>query len=642
MCRITGFIEFHKNSGYDHGRVVNDMRDTMTYGGPDDAGNYIDAENGVALGHRRLSIIDLSPSGHQPMIDGELVITFNGEIYNYEEIKKELEEEGVTFKTHSDTEVILKAYRLWGMDAVSKFRGMWAFAIWDTRAKKLTLCRDRAGVKPLYWYFKDGLFMFSSEMKAFLKHPKFTKKINAAALGLYFQYGYITSPHSIFENAYKLEPGSFLTIDSGMNIKKAKYWKIEDHYLKTRDERLEWMNRSDAAVMEELEALLADSFKLRMVADVPVGMFLSGGIDSSLLTAILSKDAKTPLKTFTIGFHEKEYNEAEWAKKVAAHLGTDHTELYCTTKEAFEIIPKLPGIYDEPFGDASAIPTHLVSALARKSVTVSLSADGGDEQFCGYSRYFMISERIKKITRNPFAPMLSGVLDLISPETAFSIYEKLGAILPKWHNFRDKFAKLKGVLKISDGISQYDFSNKYFLNSELSALGIEKNADQLFKYDRSFDKQDILTRMMFLDINTYLPDDVLTKVDRAGMSVALEGRDPFLDGKILEYSAKLPLKFKYRDGVSKFILKQILYKYVPRELIDRPKQGFGVPVHEWFKNDLKELYIEHLAFDKVRREGILNAEAVSKLLDDYLAGRGVNAYKLWFLFMFELWFEKYM
>lgn len=642
MCRIAGFWDFHEGAGYDAGNILDKMRDTMTHGGPDDAGSYHDACRGrVALGHRRLSIIDLTPSGHQPMVFEDFAIVFNGEIYNFAEVKAELVKKGHKFLSTSDTEVILKAWLEWGRASVDKFRGMWAFALWDKKEKTLTLSRDRLGVKPLYWYYKDGLFMFSSELKAFHAHPGFDKKLDYDSLSLYLQYGYITAPKTIFHNTHKLEPGFFLTIDERRNIKKFEYWSAEKAFLAGATGRAK--ARDEEAAADELEALLLESFKLRMVSDVPVGMFLSGGVDSSLLTALLAKESGgAALKTFTIGFDENEYNEASWAKKVAERLGTEHTELYCRPSDAFDIIAKLPDIYDEPLGDASAVPTYLVSKLARTKVKVSLSADGGDEQFCGYNRYFMMNDRIRRFASNPFLSMVSGALDLVSAETAFSVYEKLSPILPRWNNFYDKFAKLKKVLKTKNRIAQYDLSNKYFIDEDVTALGLERVSSQLVKFGREFENLNLLDQMMYYDIKTYLPDDILVKVDRAGMSVALEGRDPFLDHKITEFAAALPLDLKYRGGVSKYILKKILYRHVPRELVDRPKQGFGVPVYEWFRDELKGCYYEHLAPDKIKREGVFDAAAVSGLLDAYMNGRGVNPYKLWFLFVFELWYEKYM
>ncbi|MEM3227304.1 MAG: asparagine synthase (glutamine-hydrolyzing), partial [Thermoplasmata archaeon] len=443
MCRIVGFLDFSNKNNYNLERVITSMRDTLIYGGPDDAGNFIDQSNNLALGHRRLSIIDLSITGHQPMEFDNYVIVYNGEIYNFIDIKKELEALGYKFYSTSDTEVILKAFHRWGFKSVDKFRGMFAFAIWDKKDHKLILCRDRVGVKPLYYYYNNDLFMFASELKAFHMHPKFIKNISFEALSLYLQYGYITAPYSIFENTYKLEPGQFLVLDGKGKIEKFNYWNVDSFFKNP-------LGDSEESITQELELILEESFKLRLVSDVPIGVFLSGGIDSSTVAALLQKNMSEKLKTFTIGFYEKDYNEANYAKKIANYLGTDHTEVYITAKEAFDVISKIPEIYDEPFGDSSAIPTYLVSKLAKSKVKVSLSADGGDEQFCGYTRYWAVGNTIKIINKFKLMSILSTITTLINPEVAFRIYKVFMPLLPKWNNFRDKYIKLRAVLKNKD------------------------------------------------------------------------------------------------------------------------------------------------------------------------------------------------
>jgi asparagine synthase (glutamine-hydrolysing) len=642
MCRITGFWDFNYKCDYDLDLVLTKMRDSLKHGGPDDAGNYIEKNKGLALANRRLAILDLSPLGHQPMMDdkNEIVVVFNGEIYNFAEIKNELIKFGYKFRSNSDTEVIIYAYKKWGLDCIEKFRGMFAIVIWDKREGKLILISDRVGVKPLYYYFKDGLFMFASELKAFHQHPKFQKELNEQSLSFFLQYGYIPSPYAIFKYTYKLEPASFLIVKDGL-LKKEKYWEIENFFLegKNEKEKDKWLKRSEGELVEELESLLTESFKLRLVSDVPVGMFLSGGIDSSTVCALLAKEG-IKLKTFTIGFYEKEYNEAPFAKKVAEYLGTDHTEFYCTPKETFEIIPKLPEIYDEPFGDSSAIPTYFVSKLTREKVKVSLSADGGDEQFCGYTRYWMLVEKINKISKLPFKNTIRNLLNIFSPELASKIYNLFKPILPKYTNFRDKYFKLKNVLQADNLIAQYDLSLKIFLKEDLLKLGFQSKTESIFNLETNgLDNYSIL---MLLDLKTYLPDDLLVKVDRATMSVALEGREPFLDHKLLEWTSKLPSEFKYKNGKSKYLLRKVLYKYVPPELIERPKQGFGMPVYEWFKKDLKDLYLNYLDETKIKKEGLFNHIEVKKLLDDYLKERGVNHNKLWLLFIFEQWRERWL
>lgn len=638
MCRIVGFLDRGWKGEYSLDKVIIEMRDSMTYGGPDDAGVFIDRDMALALGHRRLAILDLSPAGHQPMEFSGLVITYNGEVYNFREIAKELEKEGYEFFSGSDTEVILKAFHRWGFSAVEKFRGMFAFCIWDKTEKRLILCRDRIGVKPLYYYHNDGLFMFASELKAFHYHPKFRKTLSFEGLGLFLQYGYITSPFSIFENVYKLEPGHFLILESNGELKKFPYWRIDDYF------EAERLKGSEEELAEELESLLIESFKLRMVSDVPVGLFLSGGIDSSTVCALLQRDSTKPLKTFTIGFHEKDYNEAEYAKKVAEYLGTDHTELYCTPNEAFEVIPKLAHIYDEPFGDSSGIPTYLVSKLAKSKVKVSLSADGGDEQFCGYTRYWTVGDFSNKLKKIPFLRLWSKSLSLISPEVAFNLYKIFKPLLPKWTNFRDKYIKLRNVLNVNTIESRYDIYNKIFLPDELRWLFLTNHSlvNHGLKISLNGAKYEAFTFMMLYDLKTYLPDDILVKVDRATMSMALEGREPLLDHKMLEFTSRLPVDMKYRNGISKFLLRKILYKYVPKDSVKRPKMGFGVPIYEWFKGELKELYRAYLDPERIRKEGLFNHGVVEELLKGYFEDRGVNHNKLWLLFVFELWKEKWL
>lgn len=648
MCRITGFWDLSFKGEYNLPQIALSMRDTLIHGGPDDGGIYIEPQQGLALAHRRLSILDLSPLGHQPMEFENLVITYNGEVYNFKEIRNELENLGYTFKSNTDTEVVLKAFHKWGINAVHKFRGMFAFAVWDKKKKELILVRDKIGVKPLYWYFKEGLFMFSSELKAFPKHPKFKKQLNLKGLTLYLQYGYITAPYTIFENTYKLLPGYYLKVDSKGNIKINPYWEIENFFLKGIAEKEKWLKRNEEELTEELEGLLTESFKLRMVADVPIGMFLSGGIDSSLVCALLTKEGYR-LKTFTIGFYEKKYNEAPYAKKIAQHLGTEHYELYCTPREAYEIIPKLPEIYDEPFGDSSAIPTFLVSKLAKSQVKVSLSADGGDEQFCGYTRYIFTFNKITKLANFPLKDLVVKILEILGVDNLYKLYKIFSFILPKYTNTRDKIEKLIKILKEKDPIRAYDTSLKYFLAKDFKNL-IKIDLpleDHLFKVKTlqkktNLSKSDLLTLLMYYDLKTYLPDDILVKVDRATMEVALEGREPFLDHKILEWSTQLPTELKYKNGKTKYILRKILYKYLPQELVDRPKQGFGVPIYEWFRNELKELYMDYLNREKVDSLGIFNYKEIERMMKLYLEGKGINHHKLWLLFIFQLWQERWL
>lgn len=638
MCRIVGFKDYRYQAGYGLGNTVEAMRDTLIHGGPDDAGIF--EYGNVAFGHRRLSILDLSSLGHQPMTFEKLIITYNGEVYNFKEVRKELEDSGYGFQSDSDTEVILKSFHKWGKKAVHKFRGMFAFAIYDLEKEQIVLCRDRAGVKPLYWYFQDGLFMFASELKAFHQHPGFQKELNHDSLSLFLNHGYIKAPHTIFKNTYKLEPGTILTIDGDQKIEIERYWDIRDYYEEGFENLAHGQKRQDEDVIAELETVLQESFDLRMVSDVPVGVFLSGGIDSSLLTALLQKKSSVPIKTFTIGFEENDYNEADDARKIAAHLGTDHSELYCTPKEAFDIVPRIADVLDEPMGDTSIIPTLLVSKMARNEVKVALSADGGDELFCGYTRFWYHGNRVRNLENMPFRKMLANILSTIDPKRVSDIYKKLSWFLPAYPNVRDKYAKLIEVLQAEDAVGVYSKSEQCFLSKDIKALGLVPGADQYAGMDRL--NGDVLSLFMYLDTKTYLPDDILMKVDRATMSVALEGREPFLDHKIMEFAAKMPMDLKYRDGTSKYALKKILYNYLPKDLIEKPKRGFSVPVFEWFKTDLKTVYQDVLSEDRIKADALFDYREVNDLLSAYFNDEGVNHNKLWNLFVFQQWKEKYL
>ena len=628
MCRIAGFQDFNYKANYDMESVILDMRDTLIHGGPDDAGVFISHPDSFALAHRRLSILDLSSSGHQPMQFENLVIVYNGEVYNFKEIRIELENEGYDFKSDSDTEVILKAYHRWRFDCVQKFRGMWAFAIRDKQEKKLILCRDRIGVKPLYWYYQDGLFMFASELKAFHQHPLFKKEINELALSLFLQYGYIKAPDSIFKNVYKLEPGNFLILNDNGGITKYRYWDVRDYFLSGQQKRF---SPDEKDIIDEAEKILTESFQLRLVSDVPVGVFLSGGIDSSLVTALLQKNSSKPLKTFTIGFHEQDFNEAHWARKVAEFLETDHTELYCTPEQAHDVLFKLPELYDEPFGDASAIPTHLVSKLAKKTVTVALSADGGDELFYGYSRHWFASKKI------PFAFFLKKIVKLLTPDLAEEIYKRLHIFLPGVTNFRERYVKFVNCLRAEDDLEKFDFLCKYFLPEEIKSLNIQKIVTNVQSITLP-ENLSILQKNSLIDILTYLPDNILVKTDRATMGVALEGREPFLDNKIVEFAAQIPDKIKFKNKTGKYILKQILKRHLPSDIIDRPKQGFDVPVFYWFKNELKDLCYEYILHDNL----YFDRKALELLLEDFFERKRGSALKIWFLLVFSMWVKMWM
>ena len=636
MCGIAGFLDRSFNSDE---AILRRMTDSMIHRGPDDSGYSVFnvLEGRVGLGQRRLSIIDLSPRGHQPMRFKNLTIVYNGEIYNYQEVRSELKQFGYTFQSDSDTEVILAAFHKWGPVSLNKFRGMWAFAIWNDKTKELFLCRDRMGVKPLYWYKHNGLVLFASELKAFHNHPGFIKELDDSAIGLYFKYSYIPAPHCIFKNAHKLQPGSWLIFKNNQEINEFEYWSPDRYFIEGHLEKDRWLKRPESEITDELETILTEGFKLRMVSDVPVGMFLSGGIDSSIVTALLQKEYSKPLKTFTIGFHEKKYNEAEWANKIAKHLGTDHTELYCTPKDAFSVIEKLSSIYDEPFGDSSAIPTFLVSQLARKSVTVALSADGGDEQFCGYPRYLKVN-RVHSVPK-VFRKSLSAFLNLVPPSSISQLYRLLNTGSSQWQNMEDKYSKMRDAIGKTNLEDQFNSLKSYFRDKELTSM----NVKLVTKYATTIpEKLDTVTELMRIDLAYSLIDDMLAKVDRASMAVGLESREPFLDNKILEYSSKIPIELKYKNGKTKHILRNILYKYVPSNLVDRKKMGFEVPIHDWFKQDLKPLYKQYLDRGRIQRAGLFNADYINNLTQRYFDNQLIDAHKLWLLCNFEMWREKWL
>ena len=635
MCGISGFIDFKGNSSKE---ILKNMTDVLHHRGPDDSGyaihNVPNTNTQVGLGHRRLSILDLSTHGHQPMSFQDIELVYNGEVYNFNEIKQELLKYGYLFDSHSDTEVILKAYHKWGLEAIHKFNGMFTMTIFDKHLKKVFIIRDRSGIKPLFWYQKEETILYASELKSFHKHPKFQKVINTNALALFLQYQYIPEPHSIFEDCYKLQAGHYLEIDlTSQEISQHKYWDVIDAYNKPK------LDISEEEAINETEKVLTSAFQYRMVSDVPVGIFLSGGYDSSVVTALLQKHSSQKLKTFTIGFHEKGYDETPYAREVSKYLGTDHTEYYCTQKDALEIIPKLAEIFDEPFSDDSAIPTTLVSQLAKQDVSVALSADGGDELFAGYNKYtlsqqyYNLFSKIPKVAHKP----LNSLMMEINPNNI--------PLANKSYNFATKYEKAKNILgadnctdvmqHISQHVTQHEL--KDILKSDFTLPSTNFDTASLLN-----EENDDLASMLAIDYKTYMLDDILTKVDRATMSVSLEGREPLLDYKLIEFVATLPSAYKYKNGTTKHILKEITHRYIPKEMMDRPKMGFGVPLIEWFKDELKEYFLVYFDEERLKQEGIFNAKKVVNMRDRYLQGEKVNIEILWSLLVFQMWHEKWM
>jgi asparagine synthase (glutamine-hydrolysing) len=658
MCGITGFIDPGTLRYDDLFGAIKRMTSAIQHRGPDDEGIWIDETIPIVLGHRRLSIIDLSPSGHQPMVSahGRYVMVFNGEIYNYLDIKQQLEASGdaPAWRGHSDTEVLLAAFERWGPEkAIQQCTGMFAIALWDIRDRKLHLIRDRMGEKPLYYGWSNQVFLFGSELKAFYAHPKWMGEINRDALCLYLRYNYVPAPYSIFKHVFKLIPGAILTV-SLEEIKNASihaditdlqpkpYWSIHDV---VDDGMHHQLHISDTEAIDHLHDLLKDAVGKQMIADVPLGAFLSGGIDSSTVVAIMQAQSSRPVRTFSIGFHEKDFNEAHYAAAVAKHLGTDHTELYVTPEEAYDIIPRLPEIYDEPFADSSQIPTCLISALTRRYVTVSLSGDGGDELFGGYNRYAYANDVWNWIRKIPYPARksVSEAIQWFSPKQWEQAYQVLKNFLPSRYqvnNAGDKILKLSRILGTKSLQEVYkQFISHWKVPHQVVLNGIEPKAR--YAYHKPADLDSFISWMMYVDAFTYLPDDILVKVDRAAMHVSLETRVPMLDHRVVEYVWKLPLHLKLRNGESKWLLKQVLYQYVPPELVNRPKMGFGVPLQHWLRGPLREWAEDLLAVKRLKEEGFFHVEKVRQKWEEHISGRRNWQYHLWDILMFQAWLAFY-
>jgi asparagine synthase (glutamine-hydrolysing) len=635
MCGIAGFIDF-KNRASKNELIK--MTDAVSHRGPDAFGYFWDQKQNyqVGLGHRRLSIIDLSPLGNQPMqsANGRFQIVFNGEIYNFREIKESLLNLGHQFISNSDTEVILHAFEEWGTKSVDCFRGMFAFVIYDVQNERITCFRDRAGVKPFFYYWLGDLFLFASELKSLMAHPGFQKEIDMDATASFFQFGYVPSRYCIFKNTYKLKAGHFLTIDlKTKKIETRQYWNVYDFYNR---EKLRIL--FDEAV-DETENILTESFSYRMVADVPVGIFLSGGYDSACVTALLQKNSSKRLQTFTIGMQDEKLNEAHFAKEVAKILGTDHHEQYCTEKEARDIVYDLPYYYDEPFGDSSAIPTILVSRMARQHVTVALSADAGDEIFGGYNHYESALKYDSRLRATPLFLRKAGVAMM----HAVPVQQ-----LPPFRGnnlLRRKYQKLTNVLRDPGPYSLFINMHTHFSQKEKELIFQNEFRDTTFDYDTNALQEkyfDLLSYNMAIDYNTYLVDDILQKVDRATMSISLEGREPFLDQHIIEWAARLPQEFKINKGERKYILRKIVHKYVPEQLMNRPKKGFAVPVASWLENGLRPLVNEYLNEGFLKKQGLFNWDHVSDIKRQFYNKRKVTHEKMWLLLMFQMWYDKWM
>jgi asparagine synthase (glutamine-hydrolysing) len=654
MCGITGFWDTSRQkSALEMQAIAQKMSDALLHRGPDDGGAWVDAAAGIALGHRRLAIVDLSPQGHQPMVsaNGRYIIVFNGEIYNFLDLRRELERLGHRFRGSSDTEVMLAAFTEWGLQqAVQQFNGMFAFALWDCQERVLHLCRDRLGEKPLYYGWMGKTLLFGSELKALKAYPHFQSEINRDALALFLRHNYIPTPYSIYQGIYKLPPATVLTWNGGeTRSSPIPYWSAKQI---AESGVTHPFAGSESEAAEKLEALLQEAVKLRMVADVPLGAFLSGGIDSSTIVAMMQRVSSQPVKTFTIGFYENSYNEAAYAKAVAQHLGTDHTELYVTPEEALAVIPKLPTLYDEPFSDSSQIPTFLVSQLARGQVTVALSGDGGDELFGGYNRYFLVSKIWQQIGWIPstLRQFAGDALTSLSSDKWNQAFSHVDSLLPaqlQHPNPGDKIHKLAEILAMPNPDAMYRGLVSHWKNPEVLVIGSREPPTVLTDSLSWAHLPSFIQRMMYLDTVSYLPDDILVKVDRASMGVALEARVPLLDHRLVEFALRLPLSMKINNSGGKWLLREILCKYVPRNLIERPKMGFGVPIDRWLRGSLRDWAEELLSSERLQQEGFFNAQPIRQKWKEHLEGDESDGlrqrnwqYYLWDVLMFQAWLEE--
>lgn len=644
MCGIAGYFTLPRSRSSEQMTAeVTRMTDAIILRGPDDSGAWVDAERGIALGHRRLSILDLSPLGHQPMAsaDGRFVIVFNGEVYNFQQLRLELETHGYTWRGHSDTEIMLAAFQHWGVKTATKlFNGMFAFALWDKQEQCLHLGRDRLGEKPLYYGWLGDTFIFASELKAIRKFPGFNAAINRDVICSQIRFNYIPDPWCIYEGFHKLPPAALLTVRTPDERPRPElYWSLREVIEHGRDHPF---TGSGKEAVDTFEEMLKKAVGLRMVADVPLGAFLSGGIDSSLIVAMMQAQSSRPVRTFTIGFDVPEYNEAEFAKAVANHLKTDHTELYVTGKDALDTIPLIPSLYDEPFSDYSQIPTYLVCKMARQQVTVALTGDAGDELFGGYERYFVGRSLWDKFAWMPPAlkKAAAGAMTLLPPQALNSLGSAARPLLPsrlRHIPFGDKLHKLAEVVAAPGMESLY-----------LNLMSHWKQPEQVVIGGRDFDTSitdkagwprvsDFTHRMMHLDMETYLPGDILTKVDRAAMGVSLEGRIPLLDTNIIEFAWKVPYSMKVRDGKGKWLLRETLYRHVPQVLIDRPKRGFSIPLEHWLRGELKEWAGDLLSEERLKREGYFNPAPIRKKWEEHQSGHRNWHFYLWDILMFQAW-----
>ncbi len=634
MCGITGFLEFAERDQQERRSTLARMTASLAHRGPDDVGYWMDASGAVALGHRRLSILDLSPRGHQPMESacGRYVLVYNGELYNFRALRQTLESLGHRFRGDSDTEVLLEAIARWGIsDALPHFHGMFALAVWDRRERCLTLARDAVGIKPLFYGWGRECFLFASELKAIREHPSFVGEINRQALTLFLRHGYIPAPHSIYRNIFKLAPGCLLSVSTEhatQDVSPSAWWSLSEV---VSDGAADPFPGSPEEAVQALDRQLRDAIRSQMVSDVPLGALLSGGIDSSTVVALMQAESNRPIRTFTIGFAEQSHNEASYARAVAEHLGTEHTECYVTPAEARDVIPHLAQWYDEPFADSSQIPTALVARIARQHVSVCLSGDGGDELFGGYDRYEVMLRRWRAISRWPRGFRSAAAC------VARSVADRLPLAIP-----RRKLSTLAEFASLQHPLDLYTRFNTHWRDAEALVLPddrLPESTQESIAIPEPISDRFVET-MMYLDARTYLPDDILVKVDRASMAVGLEVRVPLLDQRVVELAWRLPQDVKVRDGQPKWVLRQVLDRYVPRRLTERPKMGFGVPIDAWLRGPLRDWAEELLSVDRLRREGFLHPEPIRARWREHLTGRYNWQYLLWDVLMFQAWLDE--
>ncbi|MFL5062271.1 MAG: asparagine synthase (glutamine-hydrolyzing) [Xanthobacteraceae bacterium] len=644
MCGLAGMIDWRARTSADALCAIGEAMNCMlSHRGPDAGDVWVEAETGTVLAHRRLAIIDLSPGGAQPMqsADGRYVIILNGEIYNYRDIRRELEAAGRHFRSESDTEVLLEACALWGVRAAcERTIGMFSFALWDRQTRTLSLARDRLGIKPLYYAVTSTQILFASQLKALRGVPGWSPSVDPDAIVGYLRLGYIAQPRTVYREAAKLPPGHILTVRGGERPQLACFWDA-------REIARAGASQADAAIDEQealdrLDTLLRDAVRLRMIADVPLGAFLSGGIDSSTVVALMQAQSAKPAKTFSIGFHETGYDEAIHARSVAAHLGTEHSEVYIEPSHALDIIPRLPDWFDEPFADVSQIPTYLVSEVTRRHVTVALSGDGGDELFAGYDRYFW-AERLALTLHTiptPLRRVSQAALRALSPVAWNRLF---GVVPPAWRPALpgDRLHKLATVLDHIEPDAIYRRLVSLWERPHEVAAGGAEPRGPLWDASVARDFPDLLSRMQFLDLVTYLPDDILTKVDRATMAVGLEGRVPLLDHRVVAFAWTLPPRLKVQHGKSKWLLRQLLGRYVPETLFERPKMGFGVPIGAWLRGPLRDWAETLLAPARLAGGGLVRPEPVQQAWREHLAGTRNWQYPLWAVLMLEAWREKW-